>query len=763
LLFLAFGLGCPGQSKRVVYDLAARTAVAERSSSREIVLFGTPASEPHQAEGFYREAGGAGGSSFLWVTTQAEVSFTWPKVAERVAVLDMAPYGRGQSAEVSLNGHAIGRLTLNDVRYRYRLALPAGAQAVGDNRLRFVFAKTAAPSDQDPKNADKRHLSAALYSITVGDSGDLGLEDLLGRDAPQPFSVAISDQLPRLVEVGPSAVRYAIKLPPAAELRFTADLYPAARAAAGEVMFRVTLEGSSGGQREVWTRLLRATDRGSEVSVPLPGEPGSIARIGLRVDGDRFAWGTWIAPRVLGRGEGEAAARVLPEDDARADTLRKALVGSNVVFIVLDAGRAQEFGCYGYGRATTPEIDRLAKEGVVFDGVFTPAVYTLGAMSSVWTSQYPDRHHSEVSFSARLPKDRLTLAEILEPRGIATAGFVANSVAGAAFGFDRGFGHFVETHQDSQYWSHAPAFEKYVPQWLAAHKDKRFFLYMHFREPHSPYDPLPPFDTRFGPGGPITVAERASQEYFTDVNQGRRPFGTPEREHLVRLYDGNLAEADQEIGALRKRLEADGLLEHTVILVAADHGEGLFEHGWVGHNVHVYDESAHVPLVIRLPAGKGPAGTHVKGLADLLDIAPTIADIFGLRGQGGSDQKFQGRSLLPMLAGAPGKPVVLSRTVWDRPVYGLRDQQYKFIYNTRTGEEMLFDLARDPGEQRDVRADAPLQAAYYRETLHQWIAELSRREGFSGGGPSPPPLTCAQCENLKALGYFASDVKCPCS
>src|SRR5262249_47247103 len=151
-------------------------------------------------------------------------------------------------------------------------------------------------------------------------------------------------------------------------------------------------------------------------------------------------------------------------------------------------------------------------------------------------------------------------------------------------------GHFVETHQDPQYWSHAPAFEKFVPQWLAAHKDQRFFLYLHFREPHSPYDPLPPFDTRFGPAGPITVAQRASPDYFTEVNQGRRPFGNEEREHLVRLYDGNLAEADQEIGALRKQLEADGLLERTVILVAADHGEGLFEHGWVGHNVHVYDE-----------------------------------------------------------------------------------------------------------------------------------------------------------------------------
>jgi arylsulfatase A-like enzyme len=115
-----------------------------------------------------------------------------------------------------------------------------------------------------------------------------------------------------------------------------------------------------------------------------------------------------------------------------------------VLFVILDAGRARSFGAYGYPRETTPQIDRLAAEGVVFERVYTPAVYTLGAMSSIWTSQYPDRHHSEVSFSARLPKDRLTLAELLSAQGVHTVGFVANAVAGKLFGFDRGFSEFHE-------------------------------------------------------------------------------------------------------------------------------------------------------------------------------------------------------------------------------------------------------------------------------------------------------------------------------
>ncbi len=141
-----------------------------------------------------------------------------------------------------------------------------------------------------------------------------------------------------------------------------------------------------------------------------------------------------LTPVPLSAGRGRAAP----------DELRKGLAGSNVLLIILDAGRAQQFGCYGYPRATTPEIDRIAAEGVVFERVYTPSVYTLGAMSSLWTSQYPDRHHGDVSFNAKLPKDRLTLAELLSAQGIHTGGFVANAVAGRLFGFDRGFADFHE-------------------------------------------------------------------------------------------------------------------------------------------------------------------------------------------------------------------------------------------------------------------------------------------------------------------------------
>jgi arylsulfatase A-like enzyme len=767
-------LGCPSAPKRVVYDLAGRVTVAERWSPRDVLLFGTPAAEPHLVEGFYREAAPPKGDGFLWARGEAEVSLTWPRVEPRIAILDLAPYRgvKGQSAEVRLNDASLGRVSLNDDRYRYRVALPAPAQREGDNRLRFVFAATASPAD-DPANPDRRQLAAAFYSLVVGPARDDGLEDLLARDAPHPFSVVETAGVPALVETGPAVVRYAVRLPPAAELRFSPDLHPSARASGAAVSFRVTVEARPGEEREAWSRVVGAGDPApEEVSLPLPGAAGELVRVGLHVGGtaagDRHAWGLWKAPRILGRvkgGEAGAGGSAAPLDGApptaperaRADPLRQAAAGMNVVFIILDAARAGELSGYGYPRATTPQIDRLAAEGVLFERAYTPAVYTLAAMSSVWTSQYPERHHDAASFSEPLARGRLTLAQLLSAQGIQTAGFVANPIAGGLNGLDRGFAEFHEVWREVG--SQGDSFRPLVPNWFKANKSRRFFAYVHFREPHFPYDPPAPFAARFGPDTPLTKAQRRDTAFFTDINQGRRAMSDAEREHLVRLYDGSLAFADDEIGALRKALEAEGLLDRTVIVVAADHGEGLMEHGWIGHNVQLYETLTHVPLVVRFPAGKGPAQTRVTSFVSLLDLAPTIADLFGVMGRGGSEREFQGRSLLDVIAGAPGRPAVLSRTVWDRPRYALRDERYKFIDDTRTGEEQLYDLQGDPGEARNLIGADPLRAAYYREALQHWTLGLARPGAGETARAFAP--TRAQCENLKSLGYLGPDVKCP--
>ena len=759
---------CPGAPKTLVYDLARRVSVADRWSSRDVILFGTPAAEPHQVEGFYREGGLPAGDGFAWSKGEAELSLSFAGAAPRTAVVDLAPYRgvKGQTAEVSLNGAPVSRFVLNDGRHRYRVPLPAAAQRPGDNRLRFAFAATASPAD-DAGNPDRRQLAAAFYGVTIGEADDAGLEDLLSRDAPRPFSVLEQGGVPALVQMAPSVVRYALRLPAAAELRFTPRLHSAARAAGASAALRVTLESRAGEERELWSRVVDARAGGGEeeVAVRLPGAAGDIVRLGLHVGagaGARFAWAVWTAPRVVGRGG--AVANPLdpppfsPDEHERAAELRRSLRDVSVLLIVLDAARAASVGAYGYGRRTTPELDRIAAEGVLFQKSYTPAVYTLGAMSSLWTSQYPDRHHAEVSYADRLPADRLTLAEALTERGVHAAGFIANPMAGRAFGFERGFSEFDQVYERFPEGSRGEAFRRVLPEWLRRNASRRFFAYVHFREPHFPYDPGPPFETQFGPDAPLGREARRDKTWYTDVNQGRVKAAPEEIDHLVRLYDGNLAKADREVGLLRRSLEEAGLWDRTVVIVTADHGEQLYEHGYISHSAQVYEESTHVPLIVRFPRDRGPRGMRVPAPVDLLDIAPTVLDVFGLAGAGRAAREFQGRSLLPVIAGAPGKDAVVSRTVWERPVYGLREARYKYVHDTRTGSELLFDLERDASESRPLQAAEPLRAAYYRQTLHDWMARLkrpSRQPDAPPGGAGLDPDTCRQ---LAALGYV--DARC---
>lgn len=743
--------GCDARPKRVVYDLAERVPIAERESDPEVVLFGTPAAEPYQAAGFFKWAGGRG-DRFVWARRQVEVALVFAGAAPRAAVVDLRPFEGvpEQALRALLNGREVARLRLGPARQRVLIRLPAEVQLAGENRLRFEFAGTASAADVDKASSDGGQLAAAFYSLAVAGAADATLVDLLGRDAPRPFSQAEEAGVPVTFQVGRSAVRHALRVPAGAELRFRPELHAAAGARDGSARASVSFESRPGLERELWSGVLTARDAASgEVALLLPGVEGETMGLTFRVEAGRHAWVAWRAPRILGRtGAPPAQAQNV---ERGTSGLRLSLAGKSVVFVILDAARAQQLGCYGYPRATSPQLDRIAREGVLFEQAFTPAVYTVGAMSSIWTSQQPDEHHGESSFEARLPEDRLTLAELLSAQGVHTAGFVANAMAGRARGFDRGFKEFHELYNDPALGSRAELFKKALPGWLLRHRQGRFFLYVHFREPHFPYDPPPEFRTRFGPDAPLPKEASRDRQWYVEVNRGERRPSQAEIEHLVRLYDGNLAYVDRELGELRKALASASLLNEVVLVIAADHGEQLYEHGYVSHSAQLFEESVRVPLIVRFPEGVARPPRRVGGLVDLSDVAPTIADVFGVLGRGGSERSFDGSSLLGVLAGGAGRPFVVSRSVWERPLYAVRDDRFKLIRNTRTGEEQLFDLERDPRERRDVLSEEPLRAAQLRQELHAFMARVRSRPLGAG---QKVELTKEQCENMRSLGYL---------
>lgn len=229
------------------------------------------------------------------------------------------------------------------------------------------------------------------------------------------------------------------------------------------------------------------------------------------------------------------------------------------------------------------------------------------------------------------------------------------------------------------------------------------------------------------------------------------PSPTPaEIDHLQRLYDGNLAAVDHEVGLLRQHLEALGVWDRTVLMITADHGEAMYEHGFIGHNEQVYEESVRIPLILRFPPGTVPGGRRVDSLTGLLDVAPTVADVLGIPKE--RTATFRGRSLLQAAAGGPDTvpEAVLCRTVGAQPRYALVGARDKHHYNTRDGDEQMYDLARDPGERTDLLQAEPVQAAYGRQRLFAGLLALPGRSGPSAAGWSVP---ADQREALRALGY----------
>lgn len=711
----------------MLQDLAATLSVTDREAPWQTILFGAAAAERHQEHGFLPADG-----RFAWAQRRPDVIFKLTTVEPRIALLDASlPVGlQEQSATVSLNGTRIGTIEVRGRRRRYRIDLPEAQQRVGANRLSFVFRQVTMPADPDAPR-----LAAGFHSLTVGAATSAPLLELLAPEAPPPLSSEALDGVPAIVQAGPSILHYAMEARPGAELRFTPGINGSARNLGSRVRLSVRVESEGAPAREVWSA--EASGSAREVAVKLPSTGAGPLRVSLSVEGPDHAWAVWRAPRVV---KADGAAPTPEPSPAPKPTLPANL---NVVMIVLDAGGAKHFGAYGYERATTPEIDRLAKEGILFEQVFTPAVFTLSAMASVWTSEYHEQHHAGVAYDAALPLESPTLAELLSEKGIHTTSIVANGMAGRGLGLDRGFLDYQRVPPPYD----ADTLTAMALPVLEANRTRRFFTYLHFREPHFPYDPGPPYTTMFGPDAPLGRGPRTEVNWTNAVNSRAQSATAEERAHLTRLYDGNLARADHAIGELRRALEAKGLWENTAVIVTADHGEAMSEHGFIGHNEQLYDESTHVPLVIRLPGG--PSGRRVPGLADLVDLAPTIAELFGVRGQE-KQRGFQGRSLLDRLGGGPAREFVVTRTVGPQPQYAWRDQKFKLMLNVRYGNQEMYDLSQDPGEERDIQEARPLLASLYRQRLLAWI-EAHRSNRVARGKAAP--LSKEELDNLKALGY----------
>lgn len=421
----------------------------------------------------------------------------------------------------------------------------------------------------------------------------------------------------------------------------------------------------------------------------------------------------------------------------------------NLVIITFDTTRADHCSVNGYGRDTTPVMESLAREGIRFEIAYAPTSTTAPSHATLFTGLDP-RRHGVIKNGVPLPEERETLAEIFSEAGYQTAAFVSSFVLNKKFGLAQGFDIYDDAFTPAQAkikrdnWEGHTVTEGFdrraeytsdrAVEWLQEARDTKlpFFLFVHYFDPHAPYEPLAPFHEQFDP--------------LLDRRLDKR----------IAAYDGEIAYTDAHLARLLDALEKAKIFDDTLVIVTADHGEGLGEHGHMEHGVNIYEETVRIPLVAAWPS-KLPQGTTLTGPVTLADVAPTVLALFDLGSESESDRQNLARAWRGDETFASDRPVHLFRrryeptVVVDTPVagelHGIRVGHWKLIIGEAEDRFELYDLAQDPQELSNVADEFPEKAA----ELAALIA--AEREKFGRIDSPLPEIDAEDAERLRALGY----------
>ena len=449
---------------------------------------------------------------------------------------------------------------------------------------------------------------------------------------------------------------------------------------------------------------------------------------------------------------------------------------SNVVFMTIDTLRADHVGCYGYFRDTTPAIDQLAAEGVIFKDSFASAIATGPSYTCMITGKVA-AHTGYYITPFRMPNaeqldDRIpTLAEVMLQNGYTTVG-VDNMMSWRAHPkhFARGYNFYINVGQQPIGNTGRVSSElvtDWTIDWLESYADRRspFFLFTHYWEPHTPYNQPEPYRTWFshqsGDRNDLMVkTAEAGYEYVPgwgtvdSMVEGEQKFIRPyynETEKIVSidLYDGATRYVDTQIEQVLEALKDLGLYEDTLIILTGDHGEGLGQNGVWAHGT-VYDHTVHVPIIMKHPVL--PKGKVVEGYVQHVDLFPTIQEIAGARqwpnftyySDDGDDPTLDGQSLVEMAAQGPKirDRIYLEAGSRRRAV---RTQKWKLITDLESKEEdqtiELYNIREDPMEARNLSAAEPQIASQLRGDMVAWL-ERFRRKGIEPAQEEAASFTC---------------------
>jgi arylsulfatase A-like enzyme len=444
----------------------------------------------------------------------------------------------------------------------------------------------------------------------------------------------------------------------------------------------------------------------------------------------------------------------------------------NILLIVIDALRADRLGSYGNPDGLSPFIDSLAARGHVFHNAYAQSPWTKASIASLITSRYPSQHGVN-SLSSVVADEETTLAEELKARGYASAGFSANILLYEAGGYAQGYDVYraLAPEQDApRLFRPAPRADeigRLALEWLDALPvagRPPFFLHLHLMETHTPYKPhQAALRARFA--GRDQPDLEAVNHYA--VASQMAPIGDELLEDMIGIYEAEVMSVDDDLRSLFEQLDRRGVLDQTLVMITADHGEEFLDHGFMGHSKTLYNEVIRVPLIIALPGQRTRIDVHAP--VSLVDLAPTLLDL--------QDEPvpstFEGRSLRPLMRVGPwyagglgslwprgsrsGDRPAISELITDRK----RDPSLMSLHSqaVATEKEKLiiridgtrkkFDLDSDPAEQQPALAARPTETP-----LEEALAAFNLRVAAGVSSRESRPLDAGTREQMRALGYF---------
>jgi len=432
----------------------------------------------------------------------------------------------------------------------------------------------------------------------------------------------------------------------------------------------------------------------------------------------------------------------------------------NVVLVVIDTLRPDHLNHYGYARPTAAGFDAFAAQATRFDEAFSPSSWTAPSAASLHTGTLPARHRLS-EYGTGLATELTTLAETLRANGWHTVGHSFNHHVSGKTGFAQGFDAFDDFLGSSQAYPDVSVMVNRVADWLAETPRGPFFLYLHPMNTHGPY--RVPAEAQRG-----LLGQTPSRDflYYGPVMSDILKHGRTDRraavddrvmQSLVDQYDTAIHYSVGQLGRVFALLRDAGLYDDSLIVVTADHGEELFDHGGFSHGYSLHRELVHVPLYVKMPGQTAGAGVGTR--VSLTDVMPTVLDVLGLPAPAATD----GLSLRPLLPGTGATAAAFA----DRPIVhevqwaerciarSILLGRYKLVelarnYEGRHDETLLYDVARDPGEQRNVAGEHPDVVGALRTRLGTTLAQAA------AGAVANPEIVIRKLDQdrLRALGYL---------